>query len=110
MLTELILVLGTLGVVIAGMLVMLGVFSFEDLLGAIGRFFAFLLGLAAALCVFRMVVATVVVPWLLSLRAFLGPLVLGLLVVIALTVIAGLSFSKFQDRAARSGNSDQGES
>ena len=86
-----------LGIVTLGVLVMTRVITFEQLVSGVGRFLLVVIGMVVALCFLKAILVTVILPWLVSLKAVFLWLVLAVLVVIALALIVRITISKFQN-------------
>jgi len=97
---ELISAICVLGIVIVGMLIMIQAITFGHMIDAIGRFLLFVTAAVAAACVLRMLLVSVVVPWLVSLKALVRWLALAAVAIIALAVFVRITVSKFQNRIA----------
>lgn len=90
-----------LGIVIVGMLIMIQAITFGHMINAIGRLLLFVTAAMAAACVLRMLLVSVVVPWLVSLKVLVGWLALAAVAIIALAVFVRIAVSRFQHRIAK---------
>ena len=89
--TELLTAIGTLGIVLVGIALLLQLISVEDAIGYIGRAVAALLLMIVALCILKVLWVGAMVPWLSSAFKFLTTLmvwfVIAILGVIALLTV-----------------------
>jgi len=83
-------------VVIIGMLIMTRTLTVEQVTKAVGRGLLVLTGGLMTLCVFKVLLASVVIPRLLSLKSLLGWLAVVVLGTIIAVLIARVMLSKFQ--------------
>jgi len=86
-----------LGIVILGMLVMTQAITFDQLVSGVRRFLIVVIGILVVLCFLKAILVTVILPWLVSLKAALLWLAVAVLVVIALALIVRIAISKFQN-------------
>jgi len=93
---ELISAVCVLGIVIVGMLIMIQAIT----LNAIGRLLLFVMAAMAGACVLRMLLVSVVVPWLVSLKALVRWLALAAIAIIALVFVVRITVSRLQHRIA----------
>ena len=98
-----------LGIVILGILVMTQAITLEQLVDAAGRLFLVLLGSLITLCLLRVLLIAVILPWLLSFKNMFFWLALAALAVLALALVVRITVSKLKSRVALSGNSQWGE-
>jgi hypothetical protein len=85
--TELLTAIGTLGIVLVGIALLLQLISVEDAIGYIGRAVAALLLMIVAFCILKVLWVSAMVPWLSSAFAILTTL-MGWFVIVILGVIA----------------------
>ena len=90
-------VICVLAVVMLGLLVMTRVITFEQFVSGVGRFALFVIGMLVALCFLKAVLVTVILPWLVSLKAVFLWVVLAVLGIITLVLIVRMTISKFQN-------------
>jgi len=91
---ELIFAICVLGVVIAGSLIMVQAITFDALVSSVGRLLLFVMMALVSACVLKMLVVSVVLPWLVSLKALFLWLVLVAIAVIALALVVRFTASK----------------
>jgi hypothetical protein len=96
MIGELIFAICALGIVIGGILIMIQAITFEQLLNAVGRLLLFVGLVLASAYVPKMVLLSVIVPWLVSLKAHLFWLAIGVIAIILLALIVRVTVSNFQ--------------
>jgi hypothetical protein len=84
------------GLVIIALLIMTRAVTIEQVTQVLGRGLLVLIGVLIALCMFRAVLASVVIPWFLSLKSIFGWLAVAVLVASLAILIARIALSKFQ--------------
>ncbi len=89
-----------LWIVIVGMLIIIQAIAFGQVINAIGRLLLFVTAAMVAACVLRMLFVSVVVPWLVSLKALVSWLALAALAIIALALVVRIAVPRFQHRIA----------
>jgi len=97
---ELISAICVLGIVIVGLLIMIQAIAFGQVINAIGRLLLFVTAAVVAACVLRMLLVSVVVPWLVSLKALVSWLALAAVAIIALALVVRIAVLRFQHRIA----------
>jgi hypothetical protein len=88
--TELLTVIGTLGIVLIGIALILQLISVEDALGFIGRAVATAVLMITALCILERLWVVVMVPWLSSTLGFLSTLLVWFVIVLMGVIVLSL--------------------
>jgi hypothetical protein len=88
--TELLTAIGTLGIVLIGIALILQLISVEDALGFVGRAVAAAVLMIMALCILERLWVGVMVPWLSSALGFLTTLMEWLVIVILGVIVLSL--------------------
>lgn len=96
MIGQFIAVFCVLGIVILGVLVMTQAITFDQLANGVGRFLIVVIGMVVLLCFLKAILVTLILPWLVSLKAVLLWLAGAVFVVIALALVVRIAISKFQ--------------
>jgi len=86
------------GIVILGLLIMTQVITLEEVAGTIGRLFGLVVVVLVSLCLLRVLVAAIIVPWLVSLKATFLWIAIVLTIVIILAVVVRIAIFRFLNR------------